>query len=60
MPALVAVAIDALAVGGRVDDADQGEQLQPGDQREQVGAGVEGRRVEVLARGGDHPQALLP
>jgi hypothetical protein len=33
---------------GRVDDADQGEQLQPGDQREQVGAGVERGRVEVL------------
>src|SRR5207248_8693386 len=42
-----------------VHDADQGDQLQPGDQREQVGMGVEGGPVEVLARGGDHPQALL-
>ena len=43
----------------RVDDPDQGEQLQIGHQREQVGAGVERGRVEVLARGGQHPQALL-
>src|SRR6185312_3905267 len=35
------------------------EQLQPGQQREQVGAGVERGRVEVLARGGQHAQPLL-
>ena len=44
---------------GRVDDADQGKQLQPGDQREQVGAGVKRDRVDFLARDSDHPQALL-
>jgi hypothetical protein len=45
---------------GRVDDPDQGEQFRVGHEREQVGAGVEGGGVEVLARGGHHPQALLP
>ena len=43
----------------RVDDSHQGEHLQIGDQREQVGGRVEGRRVEVLASGGQHAQALL-
>jgi hypothetical protein len=44
----------------RVHDPDQSQHLQAAHQRQQVGAGIEGRRVEVLARGGQHPQALLP
>ena len=44
----------------RVDDPDEGEQLQIGHEREQLGPGIEGGRVEVPARGGHDPQALFP
>ena len=43
----------------RVDDPDQGEQLQVGHEREHLGTGIEGCRVEVPAGGGHDPQALF-
>ena len=60
MPALPGYRDRGLGGGPRrVDDSHQGEHLQIGDQREQVGGRVKGRRVEVLASGGQHAQALL-
>jgi hypothetical protein len=43
---------------GRIDDPHEGEQFQVIDEGQQVGGGVKGRGVEVLARGGHHPQPL--
>ena len=42
----------------RVDDADEGEELEVGHGRQQIGVRVEGRRVEVPLGGGQDPQAL--
>ena len=42
----------------RVDDADEGEQLEVGDQRQQVARRVERGGVEVAAGDGQHAQAL--
>ena len=42
----------------RVDDADEGEQLQIGDERQQVARRVERGRVEVAPRDRQHAQAL--
>ena len=44
---------------GRVHDANQPQQLEIRDRDEQVARRVEGGGVEVLARGRDHPEALL-
>ena len=43
----------------RVDDPDEREQREPVEEREQVGARIERRRVEILASRREHPQALL-
>ena len=60
MPAAVGLGDRRLRLRARrVDDADEREQRQAVDQREQVGVRVERRRVEVLARGREHAQALL-
>ena len=44
----------------RVDDADEGQQRHAVEQRQHVGLGVEGLRIEVLATRGHDPQALRP
>ena len=41
---------------GRVDDADEGQQLQVGDQRQEVSRRVEGCRVEVASGDGEDAQ----
>ena len=45
-------------LAGRVDDPDEREQRQALDLVEQHAAGVEGGRVDVARRDGEHPQAL--
>ena len=42
----------------RVDDADEGQEGHPVEERQEVRVRVEGRRVEVLAPGRHDPQAL--
>ena len=59
MPAAWALRDRVARLGARrVDDADEGQQLEVADQRQQVGVRVERGRVEVALRGGHDPQAL--